>query len=265
MSGEETLSQAPSQPPPPTSGLPNQLGAGPHAREPLQAGEVPIRPPARSRSAAGRFPTPQGPAPNVRHPPLRGAEAPASQPAPSHRALTCAGPRVRLRLWAAGLNPLSLGARSTEFHLGWALSRPRRPGRRPRPGPAKPCSYWLMFPPLTFGPALGPAPGTARGPSCGEPPRLESSVGARTLPRSLGAKRLRLRQASGRHGCRPAEASRQSSLVVTVPAVQQAPRRWTRTLHNVDSSQLPVRQSLIKKFKWHLTQGNSTTVSCQRL
>ena len=179
---------------------------------------MPIRPPARSRSAAGRLPTPQGPAPDVRHPPLRRAEAPASQPAPGHRALTCAGPRGRLRLWAAGLNPLSLGARSAEFHLGWALSCPRRPGRRLRPGPAKPCSYWLAFPPLPFGPALGPAPGTARGPSCGEPPRLESSVGARTLPRSPGAQRPRLRQASGRPGCRPAEASRQSSLVVTVPS-----------------------------------------------
>ena len=193
----------------------------------------------------------------MRQPLLRGAEAPASQPAPGHPALTCAGPRGRLRLWAAGLSPLSRGARSAEFHLGWALSRPRRPGHRPRPGPAKPCSYWLMFRPWT-------RPRHRPRTFLGEAPPLESSVGARTLPRSLVSKRMRLPQASGRHGCRPAEASRQSSLV-TVPAVQQAPQRWTRTLHNVDFSQLPVRQSLMKKFKWHLTQGNRTTVSCQRV
>lgn len=159
MSGEETLSQAPSQPPPPTSGLPNQLGAGPNAREPLQAGEVPIRPPARSRSAAGRFPTPQGPAPNVRHPPLRGAEAPASQPAPSHRALTCAGPRVRLRLWAAGLNPLSLGW-SSRLSSTWGglCPAPADPAAGPAPARPSPVLIGSCSHPSPLGPPLDPPP-----------------------------------------------------------------------------------------------------------
>lgn len=138
-------------------------------------------------------------------------------------------PRVAGLLPALGLDATSAaglpgsssfggGAWSAQSRLGWALSRPRRPGRRPRPGPAKLCPYWLLFPPFMLGPA---PPGASLGPSRGEPPPSESCVSPRTLSRNLGTAMYRPQQVGDQRHYYPADASNLSSFAVAAHAVRQ--------------------------------------------
>lgn len=122
----------------------------------------PTPPPARSRPAGGL---------HARSP---ASEAQGATPAPARRRSPCFRPRSASPvsyLPRAPTPPPRPGSEVLVLSSVEALgllrptrvgcSCPRRPGRRPRPVPDKPCSYWLLFPPLT----LGPAPGTTRGPS----------------------------------------------------------------------------------------------------
>ncbi|XDB48755.1 hypothetical protein ABFV05_002371 [Capra hircus] len=109
------------------------LGAGPHVRESLQAGEVPTPPPARSRSAAGR---------------LRRSKARL----PTCDNLCCEGPKPRPHnppQVTPLLPALGLEAASASGLRGLVLSA-EAPGRL--------SSTWGGLCPAPADPATGPAP-----------------------------------------------------------------------------------------------------------
>lgn len=166
QSGSITAASA-DQRAPKSSAMP---GAGPHVRSPSRPGADTAASPLL---LCGRTaPTLQGPASNVRQPLLRGAEALASQPAPDHPALK---PALGLEAASAsGLRGLVLSAEAPgRLSSTWvgSVPPPADSAHRPCPGPAKPCSYWLMFPPPHLWTRPWPAaPGTAWGPSGGNCP-----------------------------------------------------------------------------------------------
>ena len=229
---------------------PSRPGRCRHRRQPAPA----LRPDGSQRSKA-RLPTCdtlrcEGPKPLPHNPP----QVTPLLPALGLEAASASGqPGLVLSAEAPGLLSSTWGG---------LCPAPADPAAGPAPARPSPVLIGSCSHPSPLDPPLDPPPTPPEDLPAGNRPRSSPVSGPEPCPGAwfprgcspAGKRQPRL--SSGR-------ASRQSSLV-TVPAVQQAPRRWTRTLHNVDSSQLPVRQSLIKKFKWHLTQGNRT-VSCQRM
>lgn len=222
-----------------------------------RAWAAPTPPPARSRAAAGRRPTLRGPA--LRHPPPRGSEAPASHPA------RVSLPLLALVLDAAsaaglrGSRPPRRSAQSARSHSGWAPSRPHRPGRRPRPGKV----LFLLVPVPTPHGRARPRhrPGTVQ--------RGTAPSGVRRRGQNL-AQDLGRRKGAAPGGRLPAPLSSSRGPLAKAPSPLpclpsdrphgEGPGLYTK----VDSSQPPVRESLIKESKWHLTQRNHRIVSCHR-
>lgn len=164
------------------------------------AGPEPTPPPARARPAGGL---------QSRNP---ASEAQRATPAPARRRSPCFRPRSASPisyLPRAPTPPLRPGCEVLVLSSVEALgllcptrvgcSCPRRPGRRPRPVPDKPCSYWFLFPPLT----LGPAPGATR--SGGEPPPLRTRYPPEPCP-GVWCRDAAAAAAGDRRHCRPAEA-----------------------------------------------------------
>lgn len=232
------LSQAPSQPPlrrPAGSQIQRSLGAGPHVRSPSRPGGAdtaasPLPLCGRTLRLKARLPTSATTS-------AARAKRPHSPP-PSHPALTCMG------LEAASASGCRLQSSAeapgqAEFRpKGGLCPRPRRPGHRPAPARPSPL-YCVHVPTSPLDPPLDP-PRHSRGPFWGNRPHSESSVGARTLPRSLVSKRMGAPAGQWQAAVVRPRPLDKAPLVHHACRPTGAPQWWTRTLHNV--SQLPVRQ-----------------------
>lgn len=170
-SGEVTLCRAPPQPPRATRR---------DAPNPRPRSRTPARPsrPREGAKTAGSGPTTPRPrfeaprlGPRLASPGSYLPWAPTPPPRPG-----CEAPVLSS---AEALSLPSVLLRS-------APSRPRRPGRRPRPCPIKQVSDWLLFPSLTLGPPPALPGAIHRGPA----PALVRARG-QNLARHLGAATLR--------------------------------------------------------------------------